>query len=132
MILQTYTPNGLSTTNTSRKEGKETEGQKEHLQQQAHTDAGSQTKKRDRIIYIENSANIDKPFVIQDVGCVKEVMEKICALHPALSLDCIGLRISNMRCGSRDRKYYSDKIPYDTETLYVSMYLLKHPPISYK
>ncbi len=119
-------PNGQSTPNTSRKEGRqEAEGQG-NLQQQTCADTGGPPRKRDRIIYIENSANCDKAFIIQEVGTVDEVIRAICEKYPNICIQSIGMKVSWTRQGTFHRSYFSDHIPYEYDTLYVSLYLLKH------
>lgn len=118
--------NGFSTEDTSRKERRQEEQGQGYLQQQAYPNAGSPTIKRDRIIYIENSSNIHDPFVLQEVGTVDELVEKLCDKFPAISLDSIGMRISTTRLGTIHRIYLTDRIPYKADTLFVSLYLKKH------
>jgi len=118
--------NGQSTPNPSREEGRqEAEGQG-NLQQQTCADAGSPSRKRDRIVYIENSANCHKPFIVQEVGTVNELIQRICNKYPAICIESIGMNVSWSRQGTIHRSYFSDQIPYIYDTLYVTLYLRKH------
>jgi len=121
---------GLSSANPPRKEGmQEAQGQ-DDLQQQACADSGSPTIKRDRIIYVENSSNIHDPFVLKEVGTVDELIEKLCDRFPQICIDSLGMKISTTRLGTIHRIYLTDRIPYKADTLFVSLYLKKHPDVS--
>lgn len=118
--------NGQSTPNTSREEGRqEAEGQG-NLQQQTCADTGSPPRKRDRIVYIENSANCRKAFIVEEVGTVDELIRGICERYPDICIQSIGMKVSWSRQGTIHRSYFSDVIPYEYDTLYVSLYLRKH------
>ena len=120
--------NGQSTPDSSGKEGFQGKEQgQECLQQQACADAGSSERKRSRIVYIENSTNVNKPFIVEEVGTVTEVIEKVCSIFPAICLDAIGMKITNARMGTSHRKVFTDTIPYMYDTLYISLFLQKHP-----
>lgn len=120
---------GISTPNPSRKEGRQEAQGQDNLQQQACADTGSPTCKRDRIIYVENSSNIHDPFVLQEVGTVDELIEKMCERFPAICTDVIGMKISTTRLGTIHRIYLTDRIPYKADTLFVTLYLKKHPSV---
>lgn len=118
--------NGQPTPNTSREEGREeAEGQR-NLQQQTCADAGGPPRKRDRIVYIENSANCHKAFIVQKVGTVGELIQGICHKYPEICIESIGMKVSWSRQGTIHRSYFSDHIPYQFDTLYVTLYLRKH------
>ena len=119
--------NGQSPQNTSGEEGRqEGQGQENMLQQQTRADAGGTQRKRDRIIVFENSTNIRQPFVLEEIGSVSELEEKLCARYPEICLNFIGLRISNSCNGNVKKKIFQDVIPYDYDTLYIWIYLKKH------
>jgi hypothetical protein len=119
--------NGQSTQDTSGKEERQEEQGQECLQQQACADAGSTERKRSRIVYIENSSNVNKPFVVEKVGTVAELVEKVCEKFPAICLDAIGMKITNSRIGTMHRQIFTDTIPYMYDTLYITLFLQKHP-----
>lgn len=119
--------NGHSAQDTPRAEGrKEAQGQ-EHLQQQARAPDGSPPRKRDRIVYVENSSNIHEPFVLEKIGTVEELTSAFCDRFPSLCIDAIGLKIYGSRMGTMHREIYTDSIPYHADTLYITLYLKKHP-----
>ena len=120
--------NGQSAPNTSREEGRQEEGQVD-LQQQACATDGSVARERDRIIYVENSCNIDKPFVLQKIATVEQLLSVFCHRFPNICIESIGLRVSDTRVGTFHRKYFTETIPYEADTLYISLYLKKHVPI---
>ena len=118
--------NGQPTPNTSREEGRqEAEGQG-NLQQQTCAASRGSSRKRDRIVYIENSANCNKAFIVQEVGTVDELIRSICHKYPEICIESIGMKVSWSRQGTIHRSYFSDVIPYEYDTLYVSLYLRKH------
>jgi hypothetical protein len=119
--------NGQSTPDSSGKEGRQEEQGQEYLQQQACAGTGSTERKRSRIIYIENSTNVNKPFVVEEVGTVAELIEKVCERFPAICLDAIGMKISNARIATLHRQLFTDTIPYMYDTLYITLFLRKHP-----
>ncbi len=119
---------GLSTQDTPRnKREQKTQGCEECLQCEARADTRSIGRKKDRIIYVENSSNITEPFVIQEVGTAEELRNKICEKHPGICIDMIGMRISHSRLGVVGRKFYEEDLPSD-QILYVYLYLKKHTP----
>lgn len=118
---------GISTPNPSRKEGRQEAKGPDDLQQQTCADTGSPTCKRDRIIYVENSSSIHDPFVLQEIGTVEELLEKLYERFPGISSEAIGMKISTTRLGTIHRIYLTDRIPYKADTLFVSLYLKKHP-----
>jgi len=122
--------NGLSPPDTSRKEGRQEAQGQDDLHQQTCADPGSPTLKRDRIVYVENSANIHDPFVVKEVGTVEELLEKFYEKFPKISTESIGLKISTTRLGTIHRIYLTDRIPYKADTLFISLYLKKHPPVA--
>lgn len=118
--------NGQSAQDASGDEGrKEAQGQ-EHLQQQACAADGGAARKRDRIIYVENSSNVRDPFVLKEVATVDELTSAFCDRFPAICIDAIGLKISDARAGTIQRRTFTDKLPYDADTLYITLYLKKH------
>ena len=126
------TQHGYTTTDPSREKGwKEGKGQ-DHLQCEACTNAGSTERKKDRIIYVENSSNITYPLVLKEISTVEELIQGICDMHPKISLDYIGMRVTTARLGVVPREYITDKLPYEKDTFYVNLYLKKHPPVPKK
>jgi hypothetical protein len=120
--------NGQSAPNTSREEGRQEQGQVS-LQQQACASDGSTARERDRIIYVENASNIHKPFVLQKIATVEQLLSVFCSQFPQLCIQSIGLRVSDTRVGTFHRKYFTEIIPYEADTLYITLYLRKHDPI---
>ena len=118
--------NGQYTANPSREEGREEAEGQGHLQQQAREDAGSPSRKRDRIVYIENCSNSRAPFVVQEVGTVDELIQAVCNKYPDICITSIGMDVSPSRYGSIRRKVFTDEIPYEYDTLYIRLYLKKH------
>lgn len=122
--------NGQRSQDSSRTEGRqEAEGQ-ECLQREARADAGGQTGCRDRIVYVENSSNVRGAFVIQEVRAVEDLIQKVCDKFPAICLDSIGMHVSNSRQGTLHRQVFTDVIPYEYDTLYITLFLRKHPSFS--
>jgi hypothetical protein len=121
---------GISTPDSPRKEGRQEAQRQDNLQQQTRADSGSPTCKRDRIIYVENSSNIHDPFVLPEIGTVDELIEKMCERFPAICTEHIGMKISTTRMGTIHRVILTDRIPYKADTLFITLYLKKHPPIS--
>jgi hypothetical protein len=100
-----------------------------NLQCEARAAPGGSARPRDRIIYIENSHNIKKPFVLQSITTVDELVQKLCDRFPEICVDSLGMRISTSQMGTIHRGYLTDNIPYEADSLYVSLYLKKHSPI---
>jgi len=120
-------PNGQPASNASREEGgEEAEGQPQCVQQQACADAASTPRKRQRIVYIENSSNCRSPFLVEEVGTVQELVQQICERFPEICIETLGMKISSSRAGSIGRVFYEGDLPYEQDTLYVSLYLRKH------
>lgn len=129
MTTLTYTTNGLSTQDTTGAKGREEEkGCQDYLQQQAHPKATGSARKRDRIICVENASNVREPFILEEVGSVPELIEKLCEKFPTICINMIGMKISNSRAGTFGRKTYEGEIPFEDDTLYVTLYLKKHTP----
>lgn len=120
-------PNGQPPSDSSGKEELQERQGQEYLQQQACADSGSPERKRSRIIYIENSTTVNKPFVVEEVGTVTEVIEKVCEKFPAICLHAIGMKITNARMGTLQREVFTGTIPYMYDTLYITLFLQKHP-----
>jgi hypothetical protein len=118
--------NGFATEDKTRDQGRQEEEGQGYLQQQARADAANYTRKRDRIVYLENSSNVRAPFVLQGVGTVSELTEKLCERYPEICLDSIGMKMSNAKQGVIGRKYFSDVIPYEYDTVFIYLYLHKH------
>ena len=124
---------GQSASNSYGEEGwKEQQGQK-HLQCEARTHAaGTLSQKRDRYVYLENSSNLREPFPIQEVATVPELLAKIRDFIPQLGHPDLGMRVSATRMGSMHRVYLTEELPYDAFFLYVSLYLVRHPPLGFR
>lgn len=121
-------PNGYTTQDTSRNEGKQEEKQ-ECLQCEARPFSRS-PKRKDRYIYIENSTVKVKPFLIKEVATVEELLEELFLVIPQLNNPVLGLHITNARAGAIHREFFEDELPEDAFFLYITLYLKKHPPIS--
>ncbi len=118
--------NGQPTHNPSREEGRQEAEGEGNLQQQTCADTGGTPRKRDRIVYIENSVNCHKAFIVQEVGTVDELIQGVCLRYPEICIESIGMKVSWSRQGTFHRSYFSEIIPYKYDTLYVSLYLRKH------
>jgi hypothetical protein len=121
--------NGQPAPNTAREEGRQEEGQV-HLQQQACASNGSSPRARDRIIYVENSSSINKPFILEKVATVQQLLDAFCERFPTICIDSIAIRVSDTRTGTFQRKYFTDSLPYEADTLYLTLSLRKHVPIA--
>jgi len=125
-----FEQNGQRTQDTSGTEGRQEAQGQEYLQREARADAGGQTSCRDRIVYVENSSNVRGAFIIKEVRVVKDLIQKVCDKFPAICLDSIGMHISNARQGTIQRKLFTDEILYEYDTLYITLFLRKHPSFS--
>lgn len=124
--------NGLRAQDTSREEGwQEDKGRQECVQREACAHATGSPRKRDRIIYIENSSNVREPFVLEKIATVEDVLQGICSKFPEICLESIGMKISASRTGTLHRTLLTGEIPYEADTLYIQLYLKKHPPVAY-
>lgn len=112
--------------NQTRKEGEEKQG-KESLQYQTYTDSGSIKKKKSIIVYIENSSFNEKPFVVEDIMTVSELIEKVCERFPKICLNTIALRVFTCRLGAIPRHELIDSIPGHLDNVYIHLSLRKHP-----
>jgi hypothetical protein len=123
---------GLRAQDASREEGRQ-EGEQECVQCEARPCSTGPPRKRDRIIYVQNSSNVRDPFILQEIATVREFLEAFCAKFPDFCSDSIGMKISTSRMGVMHRKMLSevDTIPYEEDTLYIELYLKKHPPVAY-
>lgn len=119
--------NGYTPEDKTREQGRQEEKGQEYLQQQARANAAGDKRKRDRIVYVENSSNVRSPFVLEEVGTVSELIQNLCILYPEICLDSIGMRVSNAKQGVIGRKYFTEEIPYEYDTVYIYLYLNKHP-----
>lgn len=118
--------NGQPAQNAPGNEGRQEAQGQDHLQQQARAADGSSPRKRDRIIYVENSSNVREPFILEKIATVEELTSAFCNRFPAICIEAIGLKISDSRTGTMHRKTFTDNIPYDADTLYITLYLKKH------
>ncbi len=123
-------PNGLSTENKTREERWEEAERQDSLQQQTHKTTGISSSKKDRIVYIENSSNVQHPFVIREVSTVDELLVKIYDLYPELLSEYLHLRIFASRFGTMQRKEIKNELPSTQEDLYIMLTLRKHPPVN--
>lgn len=124
---------GQSAPNSYGEEGWKEEQRQDDLQRQACAYAGGAVlEKRDRYVYLENSSNLREPFPIKEVATVSELFAKIRERIPQLNNRDLGLRVSATRMGSMQRVYLTDNLPYDAFFLYVSLYLVRHPPLDFR
>lgn len=123
-------PNGQPAANTSGKEGGKEEQRQDDLQlQTCASDGGSARKAKDYIIYIENSHHTIPPFVVQEISTVEELLQKLSYKYPNMCNDTIGLRVYDKKIGSMNRVSYFETLPLDVDSLYLSLYLKRHPPL---
>ena len=122
--------NGRPPENTPRTERREEEQRQDNLQFQTRkADGSSAREKRDDIIDIENSYKHLQPFLLQEISTVEELTQKLCKKFPHLCDASLGLRICDKRLGSMDRIFYIEDLPLEKDTLYISLYLKRHPPL---
>ncbi len=122
--------NGYATQDKTREERRQEEQGQEHLQRKARADATGDKRKRDRIVYIENTSNIRDPFIIEKVDSVEDLIQKICVKFPDICLESIGMKVSNSRMGTMHRQHFTEEIPYEYDTMYITLFLKKHPSFS--
>jgi hypothetical protein len=125
----TLTQYGFPPPNPPGKEGREEEQGQNNLQFQTCTDAGVSARKKSRIIQFENASNCKKPFALQEIGTVSDLEQAIYDRFPDFSSDAIGIRVSGHAPGIVGRKYFTDVLPSTVDTLYLHLYLKKHPPL---
>jgi len=124
---------GQSASNPYGEEGGKENQRQEHLQCQARTHAaGTLSQKRDRYVYLENSSNLREPFPIQEVATVDELLTKIREKIPQLAHPDLGMRVSATRMGTMHRVYLTGDLPLNAFFLYVSLYLVRHPPLGFR
>lgn len=119
-----------TTQDTPREEGMQKGQRQRDLHEQARADSAIHQRKRDRIIYVENSSNIRDPFILQEVATVPELLKQLCTRYPKICLDRIGFKVSNSRQGTIGRKVLTNEIAYDYDTLYLTLVSLKPPHCS--
>lgn len=125
--------NGRSPENTPGAEGQQEEQGQDNLQLQARApDGGAARETRNYIIYIENSSKYVRPFIVNEVSTAEELFQKVCDYTSCPSDESIGLRVSDTRMGAMNRVFYENRLPLQTDTLYVSLYLKRHPPLSFR
>lgn len=81
-------------------------------------------KSKDRIVYLMNTADTYKPFVIHDVSSVRDALQKILDINPKLGNEMIGLSLRCTRGGPLLNE--KDSLPEDAENIYVTLFLRKH------
>jgi hypothetical protein len=129
----TSVSHGQSASDSHGEEGWKEKQRQEHLQCEARSHAArALPQKRDRYIYLENSSNLRDPFPIQEVATVPELLAKIRDFIPQLAHPDLGMRVSATRMGSMHRVYLTGDLPSDAFFLYVSLYLVRHPPIGFR
>lgn len=81
-----------------------------------------------RIIKLENSHQVKGPIYL-DVNTTQEIEEYLCSTYP---IDCsaIGMRFATSQEGTLHRKYFEGVIEPSQDTVYVRLYLKKHPLLS--
>ena len=122
--------NGYATDDPPRDEGWQAkEGQGDLQRQAREAAAGAPGEARDRLITIENSAKEIKPFIVQKVTTVEELIQKICDRFPGMGSDALYMRVWSSKIGSIRRKSLRGPLMPDQFELYVSLYLKKHPSL---
>ena len=81
-----------------------------------------------RIIKLENSYQVKEPIYLQ-ANTTQEIETYLCSTYP---IDCsaIGMRFSTSLEGTLHRKYIEGAIDPSKDTVYVKLYLKKHPHLS--
>lgn len=87
--------------------------------------SGESQRPKQYAVYIEN-ANIEKSplFVVADTTDQVEA-----SLHAFFPQPCIGFSFSEKPYGSSGHKFFQGTLSQDIDTLYVRLYLRKHPKL---
>lgn len=81
-----------------------------------------------RIIKLENSAQV-KESLRMNADTTQEIQESLCDIYP-IDLSYIGMLFSTSPDGTVGRKFIEGPLPSDKLTIYIKLYLKKHPPLS--
>jgi hypothetical protein len=84
-------------------------------------------RKLKHIVKVENAARMNGPFSIE--ADTTEDLERFFKDVCNWESEYIGLLFSSSRSGTPQRKYFHGKIDPSIETIYVRLYIKKHPPL---
>jgi hypothetical protein len=98
---------------------------------EAHSPNGSppreEQRKIKRIIKVENATRLSGPFYLE--ANTTEEIELFFKDYCQWESEYIGVLFSPSPSGTMHRKYFRGKIDPSVDTIYVRLYLKKHPPI---
>ena len=80
-----------------------------------------------RIIKLENSLQVKDPIRMK-ADTTREIQETLCSLYP-IDISFIGMLFSTSPDGVMHRKFIEGPLPSSEPTIYVKLYLKKHPPL---
>jgi hypothetical protein len=89
--------------------------------------AGKESEKPTRIVKIENATRLTGPFSIQ--ANTTEEIELFFKDYCDWNSEYIGLQFSPSPAGTMHRRYIQGKIDKSIDSIYVKLYLKKHPPL---
>jgi hypothetical protein len=89
--------------------------------------AGKESENLCRIIKVENATRLSGPFSIQanTTEDIELFLKDYCDWNP----EYIGLQFSPSPAGTMHRRYIQGKIDRSIDTIYVKLFLKKHPPL---
>ena len=86
-----------------------------------------ESRKVQRIIKLENAARIEKPLLVE-ADTTNEIEISLQKKY-SWQMNMIGLLFSPSPAGVMHRTYIEGKIDPSVDTVYVKLYLKKHPPL---
>jgi hypothetical protein len=89
--------------------------------------AGKESEKPTRILKVENATRLTGPFTIQ--ANTTEEIELFLQEYCGWNSDYIGLQFSPSPAGTIHRRFIQGKIDKSIDTIYIKLFLKKHPPL---
>ncbi len=86
-----------------------------------------ESRKHSRLVKVENASKLNGPFLIR--ADTTEELETFFKEKCGWNSHCIGLLFSSSLPGVTNRKYFQGKIDPSIDTIYVKLYLKKHPTL---
>jgi hypothetical protein len=86
-----------------------------------------ESRKHSRLVKVENASKLNGPFSIR--AETTEELETFFKEKCGWNSHCIGLLFSSSQPGACNRKYFQGKIDPSIDTVYVKLYLKKHPSL---
>lgn len=97
----------------------------EHLHSESGSGQGSldreTSRKRDRILFIENLSNRPPSFIVRDAETTDELLNEVIQRFPRLVEPHVHIEIYTNRCGSMIRREVKGLLPYDLDSLYIKV-----------